>query len=320
MSHPAVAAAPFISCLGCGADGAPTRRDPAMRRTTFALALLLAAGWAAPSQAQGWGGWGRPCFGPCGPWPGGGGWARPGGVVVLGFAPRPRPFWAGPGGYGPPRFRPAGWGWGWRRWAWRREMRWRRLEAWRRWDAASRQAAHPEQDGPRVRRWARRADPYRPAEPVAILPEPVRARPEPVRPTAVAAPRPAPEERRAPARADTAVALMPTGSLHLARPRPPAAVPSRVLAAAAMLRRPAPAPRPVVPAILRAPEPPLRPAERRPAPALLRPPAAPTRALRPAALRIEPAPSAQPTPAALPVAAPPPPAVAPADVPVAPLD
>ena len=65
-----------------------------MRRIAFALALMIVSGWAAPAQAQWWGGgWGRPCFGGCRPWRDGG-WAGPRRFIVLGDAPGT--IWDGP--------------------------------------------------------------------------------------------------------------------------------------------------------------------------------------------------------------------------------
>ncbi len=300
-----------------------------MRRIAFALALLSAAGWSAPSRAQWWGG--GPGFGVCRPWTcPGAGWARPGRVVVL--VPEGRP-WAGPG-----RFWGGGGGWG-PGWGWRREMRLRRIENWRRWVEAERDAERrpPRVEAPvsRFRGWAR----ARRALPGAVTaalraPLPALAPREELRPARVAAMRRLRAVRpvtAVAAPAESAVALLPPPAAHLARPTAHAAVPSRILAAAAMFRRPpALPPAPISPAALRVPEPPPRPARSAPA----SPSAgaatgrrdAPAAALRPVVLRNQPAPAAAaPAPAgAVPaVATPtaPAPSTAPAaDVPVAPLD
>lgn len=285
-----------------------------MRRTAFALVLMVASGWAMPSQAQWWGGgWGRPCFGACRPWVGGGGWAGPRRFVVLGEAPRPT--WDSPGEFGPPRFRAPGWRWG--RMMWRREMRWRRFEAWRRRADAERQVAATEADQPRLplHRWTRWRHPL-PISAMAARPE------QPRLPVAG----PVGDGRRGPNRAEAAVAMLPVGVLHLAQPRVHAAVPSRMLAAALFRRPTAPSARPasVVPAVIRVPEPPTRPADVAPRRSLGL--STPRAEVRPAGLRSQPptaAPSQpfedRPTPApAAPI--PEPAQAAPADVPVAPLD
>ncbi len=284
-----------------------------MRRIAFALALMIVSGWAAPAQAQWWGGgWGRPCFGGCRPWRDGG-WAGPRRFIVLGDAPGS--VWDGPAAFAPPRFRAGGWG----RAMWRREMRWRRAEAWRRWADAGRNAATPpEAERLAVQRPTRWRSPP-PSDAVAAPPRRTTAG------TADAMR----DERRAPARAESAVAMFPTGAMRFARSRVHAAMPSHVLAAAAMLRRtpvPAPRPAPVVAAVVRPAEPPARPA-----PAALRrvaEPSSPSAGVRPVVLRNQPAagPAPTPHPRAVPVPAAPEPAVpeavqsAPADVPVAPLD
>ncbi len=279
-----------------------------MRRIAFALVLMIVSGWAAPSQAQWWGGgWGRPCFDGCRPWRGGG-WAVPRRFVVIGD--EPRPVWGGPGAFGPPWFRAGGRGWA----MWRREMRWRRWA-----DAGRDAAAPPEAERPRVERPARWRSPL-PSDAVASLPRAHRA-------GAADAVR---DERRGPDRAEAVVAMFPAVALRFARPKVHAAMPSRVLAAAAMLRRaplPAVGPAPVVAAVVRPPEPPPRPA-----PTALRragSPFSPSADVRPAVLRNQPAAAPAPTPAAArpaPAAAAPaqagpePVEAAPADVPVAPLD
>lgn len=351
-----------------------------MRRITLApvlLAVVLAVtGWATPSRAQWWAG-GGPASGFCRPWAcPGGGWARPGRVLLVPagrpWAGRPwagRPWaaqawagqaWAGPGGFEGP-------GWGWRRWAWQRaywqrwavqrEARLRRIENWRRWVEAARQdegrrTARVDGPAPRFTGWDR---PVR--APQGAAPALARAglRGDEPRRTAVAALRPMMrpmihppvEERRAAAPAEAAVALMP--ALPRPRLRPPglptvhAALPARILAAAAMIRHPAPRRDPAAspaPAVLRGPEPPARPTNA----ALLRPhPAAALRraaasgrgdarpaAVRPVVLRSQPAPlapaltapaePAEPATRAAPAAAPDASPAAPADVPVAPLD
>ncbi|RYC29517.1 hypothetical protein D3273_23595 [Lichenibacterium minor] len=269
-----------------------------MRRIAFALVLIAASGWAAPSQAQWWGGgWQRPCFGGCGPPFGGGGRWRPDGFVVWGAAPRAT--WDGSGefaprGYGPGR-------WGWRRMMWRREMRRRRFEAWSR--GAERDAEAMPRGGPqpRNRRWIRRWSRW-PGSP----PGPGLAR------------RWFPGDRVTSPGADDAVAA--SGALRGVQSATRATVPMR-LTAATMLRRPVARPaRPdAVPATVAVHLPAASPREAAPRPhrgmpdePLTRPMALTSQpAARPSAATV--APLAVSTPV-LPAGTPP------ADVPVAPLD
>ncbi len=247
-----------------------------MRRIVLALFLLAVAGWATPTRAQWWDE-GRPAQGFCRPWTcGGGGWARPGRVVLV---PAERPWagqnwagqnWAGPGGFAGPRWGWRRWGWqgmAWRHWAARRwdvqrEVRLRRVEAWRRWAAA---APRVEEPASRFVGWDR---PPRAQDAASgAVRDAVPRRDTLARRTM----RPPVEERRAMPPAEAAVALMPALP-RAARPAVHAALPARVLAAAAMIRHPVPAPRrepaaSAAPAVLRAPAPPARPANA----ALLRP-------------------------------------------------
>lgn len=304
-----------------------------MRGTSSTLALMLVLASALPSQAQWWGpGGARPCFGFCRPWMGRGGWARPARFGVVGFMPRPRPFWAGPGGFGPPRFGPAGFGW-WRRpmW-WRREVQWRRFNAWRRWAALSGRRPETLEERPNpVHRWNGRTSAATSAFADAGR-ESVRSTPTITHSAQQF--RPAWHARAVPAGAEEAVAIMPAAAIHAAPSAPHHAIASHVLATAAMLRRfsaapPLPPSLPVVHAAFR-PSALLHPSQehrsiltpaRMPvAPHLSAPP--PRSTISPVTLRSDPAPAA-------PLASPP--AEAPAlpaapkpatdgDVPVAPLD
>ena len=279
-----------------------------MRRIFLPLLLSLIVGWAAPSHAQWWrGGWERPCFDACGPGtgPAYGDWERPTRFSVVG--PAPPPFWARRGAFGPPRFRAFGWENGWPAVA-RREMRWRRFEAWRRWIDMSRRSALP---GATVRA---HAGPARPA----VL---VQAR------------RPVVPAVRVPARPEVTVTMLPTGSLHAARPQRRAIVPPRILATAAMGGRPAVASAGPMPSLSTAVRIPGRARDTVPPSAALHSTQSaapiPHRPIQPVALRSQPAvqpemtsgaPAAQASPAVPAPPVPGPEPIPPTNVPVAPLD